>query len=366
MIARKRLAYLSGSTIPSSSANSVHVMKQCQALARADIDVTLFAKTGTAEEPFGFYGVEENFTLERSINLGIPKVGGAVRSAQTLFNLRRAGAFDIVYGRDILLIMAAAKMGNKVALELHQIPTSSRERKTLRTLIKHENFQGLVVISKGLQEDVFKFLDQRPRTLIAHDGADIPPKSKAMNLGKAPAHIGYTGSLHMGKGVELIVEIAAIAADYKFHIVGGNDLQIEFWQEKAPKNVIFHGHQPHKSLAAYLMAFDIVLAPYQNKATIKSGADISRWISPLKLFEYMAAQKPILCSDLEVIREVLRDGENAMLLPSDAPEKWAQAIEILNKDQALKNALTKTAYKDFTENYTWCERAKNILEFISK
>ena len=361
-----KLFYLSGSTIPSTSANSVHVMKMCQAFAKQGADVTLFGKKGTDEEPYGFYGVETNFELVRSMNLGVPVVGGAVRSAQTLFNLRRAGDADIAYGRDILLVLAAAKMGYDAMLELHQIPSTAREKKALKTLIKHETFKGLVVISKGLAEDVSEFLGTQPRMLIAHDGADEVPETDPMPLGTAKAHIGYTGSLHPGKGVELIVEIAQTLPDMKFHIVGGNTDQIEDWKTKAGENVVFHGHQPHKALPAYLAGFDIVLAPYQQKATIKSGADISRWISPLKLFEYMAAKKPILCSDLVVLHEVLKDGENAVLLPSDKPQAWVRAIEEVLSNATLKANLVENAYHDFKAHYTWDKRAENILKFIAE
>ena len=50
------------------------------------------------------------------------------------------------------------------------------------------------------------------------------------------------------------------------------------------------------------------------------GREIGRWMSPLKVFEYMAAGKPILASDIPALREMLRDGDTALLLPPSEPE----------------------------------------------
>ena len=89
-------------------------------------------------------------------------------------------------------------------------------------------------------------------------------------------------------------------------------------------------------------------------------------MSPIKVFEYMASRKPILCSDLPVLREVLRDEENALLLPPREPEAWAAALVRLKSDNALADRLALAAVHDFREHYTWQGRARRILEFAAK
>lgn len=85
----------------------------------------------------------------------------------------------------------------------------------------------------------------------------------------------------------------------------------------------------------------------------------------MKIFEYMAAGKPILASDLPVIREVLQDGQNALLAPPDNPKGWLAALERL-KDESLRKNLAEQAYNDLTGKYSWQKRAQVVLKFVDK
>ena len=109
---------------------------------------------------------------------------------------------------------------------------------------------------------------------------------------------------------------------------------------------------------------DIALAPYQRDIRIKTGADISKWISPLKLFEYMSARKAIVCSDIPVLREVITQGRNGYLADPDDINSWVEAITQLAKSTALRNALGLEGERDIQNIYSWDKRAEKILEFI--
>ena len=73
-----------------------------------------------------------------------------------------------------------------------------------------------------------------------------------------------------------------------------------------------------------------------------ASAISTRFTSPLKLFEYMAAGRPIVASDLPAIREVLRDEVNALLVTPAIRQRSPQAIERLLADPALARRLARS------------------------
>jgi glycosyltransferase involved in cell wall biosynthesis len=89
--------------------------------------------------------------------------------------------------------------------------------------------------------------------------------------------------------------------------------------------------------------------------------DVASWMSPLKIFEYMASEKAIIASDLPVLREVLTDGVTALLCDPDDVRSWAAALERLAHDPAERRRLGRSARELLLSGYTWKQRAERIL-----
>ena len=87
--------------------------------------------------------------------------------------------------------------------------------------------------------------------------------------------------------------------------------------------------------------------------------------SPLKLFDYMAAGAPIVASDLPTVREVLSDGDNALLVPPEDPAALATAIRRLLVNGGLADRLRRTAFEQ-VRAYTWDARAARIIEALER
>jgi glycosyltransferase involved in cell wall biosynthesis len=88
--------------------------------------------------------------------------------------------------------------------------------------------------------------------------------------------------------------------------------------------------------------FDVVVLPLQKwVGTLpEGGQDISRWTSPLKLFEYMAHEKPIVASDLAVLREVIEPENNALIAPAEELSRPAAAAVLLSAFTAMATTLS--------------------------
>lgn len=372
-----KIAYLSASTIPSRAANSVHVMKMCQAFAQLGHEVTLYAPDSATEtdaaaraDCHARYGVAGNFDIRWvwwSRILGRQYTSGLV-AAQAA---RRAGA-QIALARCLPSALFAARAGIPVMFEYHQPISDSGRLSRLnewlfRQLIATPAFLGLISITHALKAH---FLEHYPqlegRILVAPDGADpFPPGVVPAQLDARPGRlqVGYVGQLFAGKGMEVVAELCKAAPFADFHVVGGLEHDIARWREAlaGQQNITFHGFVPHVRTAEFIAAFDVVLLPNQNRITWhKAGGDIGRWTSPLKMFEYMAAGKPIISSDVAVLREVLEDGRNALLCPPEDTSAWVAALHRLD-DPSLRDQLGQQALADFEHHYSWRRRANRIL-----
>ena len=108
-----------------------------------------------------------------------------------------------------------------------------------------------------------------------------------------------------------------------------------------------------------------MLTPYQREVRVHGGGEVSAWMSPLKIFECMASAKPIISSDLPVLREVLTHEVNALLCDPEDIESWVAAIERLRDDHALRVRLSERAAHDFDANYAWSKRAEQIVRLLT-
>jgi glycosyltransferase involved in cell wall biosynthesis len=79
----------------------------------------------------------------------------------------------------------------------------------------------------------------------------------------------------------------------------------------------------------------------------------------------MASRRPIVASDLPSLREVLRDGENAILVEPDNPKALAEGIKKVLDDPDLARRISKQAYDEIGK-YSWNERAKRIVNFLKE
>ncbi len=372
LTAPMRLAYFSSSTIPSREANSVHVMKMCQALSRQGHDVLLAAIAGDSAtgDDFARYGVEPCFELIRHGVRGrapTSRIGYAFAAPKLV---RRAGRLpDLVYGRHLPSISVAARWSVPVIFESHQAPCAI-ERFFERRLFARPNFARLVVISEALRGEYRRLHPQVParRILVAPDAADPPPDvpaDVAAAIRRSPdrLQVGYVGHLYPGKGIEVVLDLARRLPEVDFHVVGGTDSDLAAVQSRAngSGNLVFHGYVPAVDTEAYRRAMDVLLAPYQHRVHAAGGrAEIGRWMSPLKIFEYMASRRPMIASDLPVLREVITDGETGLLAPPADLDAWVGAVQRL-RDPALRTRLAERASTVWRERHTWSRRAEHVL-----
>ena len=366
-----KLVYLSNAVIPSRKAHSIHVMKMCHSLTKAGASVQLMTarreeKNLYVKNPFEFYSVYPDFKIHKVHwfqSLPGKYYLFGLMSALKSISLKP----DLIYGRYLFGVFFAALLGKSVIFESHsdEYNRGVIHRWMIRFLSRSKRCKKIVVISNALKEAYHKEFSQiRDKIIVAHDGADRMMPLKKNTSTKNDFTVGYVGSLYPGKGMEIVSELVKKCPDIQFTVAGGSDKEVQTWKSElsGSSNINFHGFIPHSDVHETLKQFDILVAPYQRKVDV--GMDISRWMSPLKIFEYMSAQKPIISSDLPVLQEVLSHRENAILCSPDDIENWANAIYELRDNPELRNEISAKAYREFEAKYTWDRRAKTILESL--
>lgn len=368
-----KINYISPITIPSRSADSVQVMKACESLQAAGADVTLmvpFRKKAERDvsSVFEFYECNTPFNIYWQKNHLLPERYSIIKIG---FKAAFSGA-EVVFSRSIPAALIAALLRKEVVVEIHEPFDRSRMTKLLSDiLVNLRSFRGAITNCEALKTHTLKrYKKLHDRCVAIQNGADelkeMAP-AKFEEYGKM--HVGYVGQLYKGKGVEVIRDLAPSHPEIVFHIVGGLTEDIDYWkgQLKNTKNVVFHGFVKPSYLAAYIKAFDVVLAPYQRVVHgYNASNNLAEWTSPMKIFDYMSAGKPIIASDLPFMREVLEAEKTAILCDPDDISAWSQALNRLSNDREFAQSLGAAAKEIFLRNYKWEKRAQKVLSFIKR
>jgi len=370
-----KILYLSNSTIPSYTANSIQVMKMCEAFSKLGHEVTLISRyrneylIENIDNVHRYYGVSDNFNVKY-----LPRKIILIKTIIYQYNVLKKIKPDIVFGRDISSCLFCILIGYKPIIELHS--PLKKSRKLLFNLFGNK-IKKIVVISDALKSIIVKQIPKSSsKIIVAHDGVNLDAFKRnntkvLFDFNENKFIAGYIGSLYSGRGIEEIFEMAKELSDITFVLIGGNEKDIQDRKEQIKnnniKNVKLLGFINPNDIISYYCSFDILLMPYQtrvmvhNADTKKSNKGTAKWMSPIKMFEYLASGVPIISSDLPVLREVLVDEYNCILVSPDNINEWIEAIKKIRNDLVLSKYLVDNALNDI-KKYSWNERAKKILE----
>jgi glycosyltransferase involved in cell wall biosynthesis len=394
---KRRLIYLTTARLPTEKAHGYQIVKVCEAMARLGLEVELWHPRRHQPNPalqqqtaFAYYGVPPTFRVRSLPNIDVVRLDPFL--PPTLFSLlftahgfvwglaatalaksRRA---DLYYTRDPILAFLSVVMSLPTIYEAHLVPLRAG-RWFLRAIGKRSTRTRIVALTRHTRDRLVTLGIPSERIAVQPDAVDLdmfqslPSQSECRRKHSLPFNrpiIGYVGrfqTLEMEKGIpELIAAAALLGASDKdgpiLLIVGGPMEAVPLYLEVARSvglaedRLRFVDRVPTWEVPTWMRACDILTLPYSTNRTFYYS------FSPLKLFEYMAAGVPIVASDLPALREILRDGENALLVEPGNPTTLAQAISRLLADEELMVSLSRRA-EDDVQCYTWERRADAIL-----
>lgn len=395
-----KLVYLTNARLPTEKAHGYQICKMCEAFAQNGGEVLLLHPFRRQADPslsgrtvFDYYGIRPVFQVRTLKNLDVVPLSRFIPDgmftpiffAHALIwgyyaaRVAREHKADLYYTREATIAFWLARMGLPTVYEAHVVPNRGQGW-LLRRIARHPSLRLVVALTSFIRQ---RFLDMgfpSDRLIVLPDGVDLdlfeglPSKEECrrrLGLPLDPPIIGYIGrfrTLEMEKGIPELVEAigrlaSANGAEPLLLCVGGPMDAVPAYLDLARRigvaqdRLRFVDRVPNSEVPYWIRAFDIALAPFPQTE------HYAYFMSPLKLFEYMAAGVPILATDLPSIREVLRHGDNAWLVPPSDPKALAEGIRHLLENPDLAERLARQAREDVRQ-YTWTRRAATILQYV--
>lgn len=357
---------------PSGTAHAVHIGATAAGLAEAGHAVTIVSAQPGPGWPEGPRPVEKSAVRVLSSR---DHRGQSLTNFPRLVRFAHAEAPEFAFADDVRSALALAVAGVPTVVEFHsmQFHASGFGRVAMRRLLQRPELRGLVTISRALRGDLamatgvdpgrITVLPEAARARTDDELSAPAPAWMTPSMRDDALQVGYTGSLYRGRGVELMLELASHLPDVDVHVLGGPARDADVLRDRPdrPANLHVHGLRSATDAERLQAAVDILLAPYATQVATPGGVDTARWMSPMKVFEYLAAGRATIASDLPALREVLEDEVTALLVDPEDPGAWVAAVTRLRDDLPLRARLGRQGRAVHSERHTWTVRTDALL-----
>lgn len=352
----------------------------CRAMAKLGHQVTLMLPGAESHLLISKENSDFSFkTVIYEVNSKLMSDSKYYFGLKNYFKGKKTKKYDVIYTRKFIVYFFAARFfpHTRLIFEIHE--NCFHSNKVLNTvyislfrMIYNEKTQLLVTISHALAEYWSAWGILKSRILIYHDCVSYnvnevkPNKHVAreqvkVELGSYKLLAVYTGNIGPNRGIDKIIGLGKAFPDILFIIAGGPESMINFYKEKfeLSRNIFFMGFVNIGKVKLLQASADILLAFWSDQLSTIN------YCSPLKIFEYMNAERVILVHRFKTILEVLEDGKDCVMIndpndPEETIDKMRIAIANLGNEKMIRTAKNKIVKK-----YNWNDRAIAILNTIS-
>lgn len=390
-----KIYYISHRDILKGRVDPIQIMQTCYNLARLGHELVLVTPTYSRAENVKREEVWKHYGLDKA-QFKIVMLPTFLRDDASLFRVRISKfVLHLLYAIKVLFDLIFRSQGKVVILsrclistipyflalgwlrrlkniqfvfELHALSNTRSE-----ALILHR-MDGILCISNNLRAVISRRIGMPvERTAVVRVGVNldhyaVPHSREALraelNLATTDWIVMYTGKIAPEiKEIALLLATAKLTPEARFVFVGGREEAVEYWRNQCIKesiaNVVFAGFVAPALVSRYQLAANILVLYYSFDVPTLD------FMSPGKLMEYMATGNAIVAADFPVLREVLRPGANAILVPPEKPAALSAALRQLRQSPELCLRLGEQARKD-VKPYSWAARAQLIAGFLDK
>lgn len=360
------IIYIANARFPNEKAHGIQFAKTCESFSNLGVNLELILpkrKTEVKEDPFNYYDIKNKFKYKKifapnffpKTSLGFLLSSFIFGINSFFFILRKKDSIIYSIDLDPISFFLLPFLGRKIFFEMH----GPKKNNFLNRLL-FKKIKGIIAINEAVKNDLIKkFPYLKDKIIVCSNGLDLEENYKKeearKNLGidLSKKMVVYTGSFQDWKGIETIIEAAKRLEGVLFYFVGGRK------NGDFPQNIYFMGMRNFKEMSLWRAAADVLIVTGTKKDEYSYF-----YTSPMKLFEYMGAKRPIIASRTPAIEQVVSDKEVFFHEP-DNPQDLANKIKFVFENKEEVNKKIESAYIKAGE-YTWENRAKKILKFIGK
>jgi glycosyltransferase involved in cell wall biosynthesis len=392
-----RVVYVANARLPTEKAHGVHIVRMCEALARHGATVELWHPRRRQPaalrdvDLFDHYGAEHNFAVHRTRNVDVVTLEPVLRRATPFvfamhafvwaaFVARRARRTPsaLFVTRDTAVAWWLTAFGLPVVFDVHTAPTGGA-RRFHRSLAHRPSLRMVSVVSSALRDDLVAAGYPPERIHVLPDAVDPQPYEALPSAARCRAQlalpdrpvIGYVGRFDtqgLDKGLGELVQAVAALHDLSpkpmLVCVGGPQHLATRYAAQAralgcsSDDARFADYVAPTEVPTWIGAADVLAIPFPDHPHFARS-------SPLKLFEYLAAGRPIVASALPGIADVVRHERDALLVEPGNVDALAAALRRALTDSTLARELSAAA-RVTARDHTWDARAAAMLTVATR
>ncbi len=398
----KKILYTAFDIVPSPKGASTHILHNIRGLVNRNYGVHLITPndgllpTEDTIEGAQVTRVTQDLTqnfLARATHFGKAVFMHLTLSSSPLPKLHRddaseAEGYDVVHYRNIWdglhIAQNKKRFGYKTLFEVNGLPSIELKYhypgldSDLVSKIKEQEIATLhlsdaIICPSNVTRDYIASLglNRKLVTVIPNgvSASDFSPSPLPVRDGRTPVLL-YIGTLADWQGLDIIIKALPKILEHqpvRLHIVGrGRSRQRKILSKQIRKlgvegSVTVQPAIPHHEIPTLIAESDICVAPLGlNDRNVTQGA------CPIKVLEYMAAGRPLLASNMPIVRELVREDVDALLFsPNDPDDLARQAITLLN-DFELSKRLAQSASGRALTKFTWHDSQKKLVKVYER
>jgi glycosyltransferase involved in cell wall biosynthesis len=180
--------------------------------------------------------------------------------------------------------------------------------------------------------------------------------------------LGYVSTLNGYEGIRYLIEAGAMlrdrGRDVRMLLVGEGEERSALEAHArglglADGTVVFTGRVPHDEVLDYYSLIDVFVVP-------RTADRVSRLVTPLKPYEAMAMQLPLVVSGVDALREIVAQGETGFVFEPESAVSLADTVEPLLDDPEARARVGRQAREWVATKRTWRHNAATYVELYRR